>query len=147
MTRDRLKTAVVGAGYVGIATAVGLAEQGRDIVLVEQDPNRLAALSDGRIPFHEPGLPEAYATQHAAGRIVPTAEIPGTAWTSSSSALGRRSTTRATPAFTRFEQVRVCSDAPTDGVRVAGFDLRRPDCRYGPGDACRRFRRSVPLPR
>jgi UDP-glucose/GDP-mannose dehydrogenase family, NAD binding domain len=62
MTRDRLKTAVVGAGYVGIATAVGLAEQGRDIVLVEQDPARLAALADGRIPFHEPGLPEAYAT-------------------------------------------------------------------------------------
>jgi heterodisulfide reductase subunit A-like polyferredoxin len=41
MTEDRLKTAVVGAGYVGIATAVGLAEQGRDIVLVEQDPARL----------------------------------------------------------------------------------------------------------
>jgi len=54
-----LKTAVVGAGYVGIATAVGLAEQGRDIVLVEHNPGRLAALTDGRIPFHEPGLPEA----------------------------------------------------------------------------------------
>jgi UDPglucose 6-dehydrogenase len=71
-----LKTAVVGAGYVGIATAVGLAEQGRDIVLVEHDPARLAALADGRVPFHEPGLPEAYATQHAAGRIVPSAAIP-----------------------------------------------------------------------
>jgi UDPglucose 6-dehydrogenase len=76
MTGEGLKTAVVGAGYVGVATAVGLAEQGRDIVLVEQDPGRLAALADGRIPFHETGLPEAYATQHAAGRIVPNAEIP-----------------------------------------------------------------------
>ncbi len=83
MENDWLKTAVVGAGYVGIATAVGLAEQGHDIVLVEQDPVRLAALADGRIPFHEPGLPEAYATQHAARRIVPSAEIPGTAWISS----------------------------------------------------------------
>ena len=72
-----MSTAVVGAGYVGIATAVGLAEQGRDIVLVEQDPDRLAALADGRIPFHEPGLPEAYAMQHANGRIVPRAELPG----------------------------------------------------------------------
>jgi UDP-glucose 6-dehydrogenase len=45
-------------------------------VLVEQDPDRLAALAEGRIPSHEPGLPEAYATQHAAGRIVPSAEIP-----------------------------------------------------------------------
>ena len=70
------RAAVVGAGYVGIATAIGLTEQGRDIVLVEQDPSRLAALAEGRIPFHEPGLPEAYAAQHAAGRIVSTAEIP-----------------------------------------------------------------------
>jgi UDPglucose 6-dehydrogenase len=76
MISARLKTAVVGAGYVGIATAVGLAEQGRDIVLVEQEPARLAALAEGRIPFHEPGLPEAYAAQHTAGRIVPSAEIP-----------------------------------------------------------------------
>ena len=77
MAHDSVKTAVVGAGYVGIATAVGLAEQGRDILLVEQDPGRLAALLDGRTPFHEPGLPDAYAAQHAAGRIVPSAGIPG----------------------------------------------------------------------
>jgi UDPglucose 6-dehydrogenase len=76
MTIARLKTAVVGAGYVGIATAVGLAEQGRNLVLVERDPGRLAALVDGRIPFHEPELPGAYAAQHAAGRIAPSAKIP-----------------------------------------------------------------------
>jgi 2-polyprenyl-6-methoxyphenol hydroxylase-like FAD-dependent oxidoreductase len=38
MARARLKTAVGGAGHVGIATAVGLAEQTRDIRLVEQTP-------------------------------------------------------------------------------------------------------------
>ncbi len=71
-----VRTAVIGAGYVGIATAVGLAEQGHNVVLVEQEATRLSALMDRRIPFHEPGLPEAYASQHAAGRIVPRAEIP-----------------------------------------------------------------------
>jgi UDPglucose 6-dehydrogenase len=76
MTRARVNAAIVGAGYVGIATAVGLAEHGRDIVLVEHDRDRLAALADGRIPLHEPGLPEAYAGLHAAGRIVPVAELP-----------------------------------------------------------------------
>lgn len=73
---SHLRTAVVGAGYVGIATAVGLAEQGHEIVLVEQEASRLKALLDGRIPFHEPGLPEAYQRQHAASRIAPSAEIP-----------------------------------------------------------------------
>ncbi len=79
MTRDRLRTAVVGAGYVGIATAVGLAEQGHDVVLVEEDPGRLAAIADGRIPFHEPGLPEAYATLFNEKRIAPSSGIPGNA--------------------------------------------------------------------
>jgi len=75
-TGGRLTTAVVGAGYVGIATAIGLAEQGRNVALVEQDVEKLAALADGRIPFYEPGLPEAYAEQHGAGRIFPSAELP-----------------------------------------------------------------------
>jgi len=52
MQDDTLKTAVVGAGYVGIATAMGLAEQGRDIVPIEEDPDRMAALADSRIPFN-----------------------------------------------------------------------------------------------
>ena len=72
-----MKTAVDATGYVGIATAVGLAEQGHDILLVEQEPERLSALGDGRIPFHEPGLPEAHATQHAVDRIVPSTANPG----------------------------------------------------------------------
>jgi UDP-glucose 6-dehydrogenase len=37
MKGDRLRAAVVGAGYVGLATAVSLAEQGRGVVLVERD--------------------------------------------------------------------------------------------------------------
>jgi UDP-glucose 6-dehydrogenase len=51
-----------------LVAAMGLAEQGRDFVRIEPDIARLGVLVDGRIPFHEPGLPEAYATQHAAAR-------------------------------------------------------------------------------
>ena len=76
MSTDSLTTAVVGAGYVGLTTAVRLAERGRKVVLVEQNPDRLAALAAGQPPFHEPGMPEAYAAQHAAGCIVPSAELP-----------------------------------------------------------------------
>ena len=79
MTRERLRAAVVGAGYVGLATAVRLAEQGHQVVLVERDPGRLATLTDGRIPFHEPGLPEAYATQHAARSILLRPDVPQSA--------------------------------------------------------------------
>jgi UDPglucose 6-dehydrogenase len=76
MEKDNSCAAVFGAGYVGLATAVGLAEQGHHDVLVERDPDRLAARAGGRIPFHEPGPPEACATQHAGVRIVPRADVP-----------------------------------------------------------------------
>lgn len=76
MAQERLRTAVIGAGYVRIATAVGLAEHGHDVVLVEQDRGKLETLAAGRIPFHEPGLPEVYATLHAEARIVPRADVP-----------------------------------------------------------------------
>jgi UDPglucose 6-dehydrogenase len=50
---------VVGAGYVGLVSAVGLAELGHEVHCIETDPNRLAMLRRGEVPFFEPGLEEA----------------------------------------------------------------------------------------
>lgn len=51
---------VLGAGYVGLVTAVGLAESGHRVRLVEKGPERLAALESGRVPIFEAGLQEAF---------------------------------------------------------------------------------------
>lgn len=47
---------VIGAGYVGLVTGVGLADIGHDVVCVDKDLSRLAEIAAGRVPFHEPGL-------------------------------------------------------------------------------------------
>jgi NADPH-dependent 2,4-dienoyl-CoA reductase/sulfur reductase-like enzyme len=52
MNKDESRVTVVGAGYVGLATAVVLAEQGHHVVLVERDPDRLAALANRQSSFH-----------------------------------------------------------------------------------------------
>ncbi len=60
---------VVGAGYVGLVTAVGLARLGHEVRLVETGATRLASLRAGRIPIHETGLQEAFDEATAAGRL------------------------------------------------------------------------------
>ncbi len=49
---------VVGCGWVGLVTAAGFAEMGKQVIGVESDPERLASLRSGEVPFHEPELAE-----------------------------------------------------------------------------------------
>jgi len=65
---DRSVT-VIGAGYVGLVTAVGLALLGRHVHLVETGGMRLRALREGRIPIHEAGLQDAFDVAVAAGLL------------------------------------------------------------------------------
>lgn len=51
-----MRVAVVGCGYVGLVTAIGLARAGAEVRAIEVDAGRLAELRAGRVPFSEPGL-------------------------------------------------------------------------------------------
>jgi UDPglucose 6-dehydrogenase len=61
--------AVIGAGYVGLVSAVGLSAQGHRIELVETDPDRLAALRLGQVPFSEPGVQDALTAALETGEL------------------------------------------------------------------------------
>jgi UDPglucose 6-dehydrogenase len=61
--------AIIGAGYVGLVSAVGLAAMGHTIELVETDPGRLSALREGRVPFTERGVQESLSTALASGAL------------------------------------------------------------------------------
>ena len=60
---------VIGAGYVGLVTAAGLAEAGREVRVVEVDPERRAAVAAGRSPIHEPGLDELLGAVVSSGGL------------------------------------------------------------------------------
>lgn len=66
---SRRSIAVVGAGYVGLVSAVGLAGMGHAIELVETDPERLAALRKGHVPFTEFGVQDALTAAIASGHL------------------------------------------------------------------------------
>ncbi|POX62211.1 UDP-glucose 6-dehydrogenase [Streptomyces sp. Ru62] len=64
-----MRLTVIGTGYLGATHAACMAELGHDVLGVDVDPEKAAALSAGRVPFHEPGLPELIAKHTASGRL------------------------------------------------------------------------------
>src|ERR1035438_10386805 len=63
-----MRIAVVGSGYVGLVTGVCFADLGHEVVLVDNDEKRVAALRNGEAPIHEKFLPELLA-RHRGERI------------------------------------------------------------------------------
>ena len=53
-----MRLAVVGSGYVGLVAGACFADLGHDVILVDNDERKLAALKDGQVPIHEKFLPE-----------------------------------------------------------------------------------------
>ena len=63
-----MRIAVVGSGYVGLVTGACFADLGHEVVLVDNDEQKLEALRLGQVPIHEKFLPELLA-RHRGGRI------------------------------------------------------------------------------
>jgi UDPglucose 6-dehydrogenase len=51
-----MEIAVVGTGYVGLVAGVCFADVGHKVVCVDNNPEKINALKDGKIPIFEPGL-------------------------------------------------------------------------------------------
>jgi UDP-N-acetyl-D-mannosaminuronic acid dehydrogenase len=58
--------AVVGLGRVGLPLALSFADRGLRTIGVDNDPARLGAVREGRMPFQETGAQELLARVHAA---------------------------------------------------------------------------------
>src|SRR5580700_10495309 len=63
-----MRIAVIGSGYVGLVSAVCFAESGHDVVSVDNDSAKIAALERGEVPIHEHHLPELLK-RHRGGRL------------------------------------------------------------------------------
>ncbi|PYX95183.1 MAG: UDP-glucose 6-dehydrogenase, partial [Acidobacteria bacterium] len=48
-----MRIAVVGSGYVGLVAGACFADLGHDVILVDNDQQKLAALKSGDVPIHE----------------------------------------------------------------------------------------------
>jgi len=64
-----MKITIYGAGYVGLVSGSCLADVGNDVLCVDVNADRVAALNDGEIPIYEPGLAGVIKRNRESGRL------------------------------------------------------------------------------
>lgn len=64
-----MRITLFGTGYVGLVTGTCFAEMGNDVICVDVDENKIAALLRGEIPIFEPGLESMVRANTASGRL------------------------------------------------------------------------------
>ena len=70
-----MRIAMTGTGYVGLVSGACFADFGHEVVCVDKDQKKIAALLAGEVPIFEPGLDELVARNAREGRLSFTTEI------------------------------------------------------------------------
>lgn len=64
-----MRIGIIGTGYVGLPTGVGLAELGNEVVCIDREPKKIDALKAGKITLYEDGLEELFHKNVKEGRL------------------------------------------------------------------------------
>nr|WP_274636836.1 UDP-glucose/GDP-mannose dehydrogenase family protein [Microbacterium bovistercoris] len=70
-----MRISLIGCSHLGAVHAAAMAQLGHDVIGVDVDEVKLAALRRGEAPFFEPGLPELLRDATASGRLRFTDDI------------------------------------------------------------------------
>ena len=74
-----MRICVVGAGYVGLATAVMFGKLGHKVVCADVDGRRVREVNAGRAPFYEPALDRELARLVKMGSVIASEDVVGSA--------------------------------------------------------------------
>ncbi len=67
--KNQPKISIIGAGYVGLCTAVGFSSKGYNVTACEVDEEKARKINQGIPPFHEPGLQEKLKVSVEGGNL------------------------------------------------------------------------------
>ncbi|MGH8177913.1 MAG: UDP-glucose dehydrogenase family protein [Steroidobacter sp.] len=92
-----MRVCVVGTGYVGLVSGACLADIGHDVVCVDRDADKVAAINRGESPIFEDGL-DAILTRNMGQRLSATTDLAA--------------------AFAQADVALICVGTPFDGARI-----------------------------
>ncbi|EDP5528963.1 nucleotide sugar dehydrogenase [Campylobacter jejuni] len=64
-----MKIGIIGTGYVGLPTGVGLAELGNDVICIDREKSKIDALNDGILTIYEDNLEDLFHKNVKEGRL------------------------------------------------------------------------------
>ncbi|HEG6548237.1 TPA: UDP-glucose/GDP-mannose dehydrogenase family protein [Campylobacter jejuni] len=64
-----MKVGIIGTGYVGLPTGVGLAELGNDVICIDREKSKIDALNDGILTIYVDNLEELFHKNVKEGRL------------------------------------------------------------------------------
>lgn len=64
-----MKIGIIGTGYVGLPTGVGLAELGNEVICIDRESSKIDALNAGKLTIYEDGLEELFQKNRQSGRL------------------------------------------------------------------------------
>ena len=60
---------IIGTGYVGLPTGVGMAELGNNVICIDKEQSKIDALRAGQVTLYEDGLEELFKKNIESGRL------------------------------------------------------------------------------
>ena len=60
---------IIGTGYVGLVTGVGLASLGNKVTFIDLDTDKISKLNNKKLPFYEPGLDKYFEDEQVFKRM------------------------------------------------------------------------------
>lgn len=70
-----MKITIIGIGYVGLVSAVGLARIGNEVIAIDSNKEKISLLKNGVIPIYEPDLSDILISQQNLGNITFTTDF------------------------------------------------------------------------
>ena len=134
-----MRIAMVGSGYVGLVSGACFADFGHQVVCVDNDADKIAALVQGKVPIFEPGLDALLQINLRAGRLTFTTSLADAAREADAIFIAVGTTTRRGDGHADLSYVYMAAEEIADVVGDGTVIVTKSTVPVGTGDEVERI--------